>query len=124
VPLLRFQRDDFKYQWRSGVSDLKIFLERVFLGFAFIITSGYLCLGKEATLSEMLFSSSEATVQYEKEKAGEDGEPCGRIISTFSKINLERGKIGQLNTFVLSEQLENVSLLEKICQPKISNMIK
>lgn len=68
-----------------------------------LLSSGYLCLGEEATLSDMFFSCSEATVQYEREKAGEHREPCGSIISTFSKINLERGKIGQINTFMLSE---------------------
>lgn len=62
----------------------------IFFVFTFIITSGYLCLGKKATLLEMFFSYSEATVQYEKEKAGEDGKRCGSIISTFSKINLVR----------------------------------
>lgn len=57
-----------------GVSDIKIPFKHFLLVFTFIITSGYLGLGKEAALSEMFFSCSEATVQDEKEKAGEDGK--------------------------------------------------
>lgn len=68
---------------------------------------------------------SEATIWCEKDKAGEDKEPCGGKIGTFSKINSgERGENGQITTFLLSEKLENVSLCKKICQPTFSNTVK
>lgn len=55
-----FKGAGFKEQPINGASDIEIFCECCSLGFTFILTSEYLCLGKAPVLEVLLWDHSSA----------------------------------------------------------------
>lgn len=87
---------------KRTVRQKKYSLNRVFLSLLWSLLQDIYAWVKKPLCGKCSFSTLKPQLRMRWESRRR-WEVCGKIISTFSKIKLEWGNIGHINTFMLSE---------------------